>query len=126
MTETPAEATYDVTTDVGKVRLLLNDIADPWVFTDTEVQAFLDLEHGSIKLAAAQAIDANATNQALASKVIRDHELTTDGAKLADAMRRHADALRAQVALELEDSEDGFFFGVVSLDSQCGPELTGY
>ena len=126
MTETPAEATYDVTTDVGKVRLLLNDIGDPWVFTDTELQAFLDLERQSVKLAAAQAIDANATNQALASKVIRDHELTTDGAKLADAMRRHADALRAQVALELEDSEDGFYFGAVSLDSPCGPELTGY
>ena len=49
-------AGYDVTTDIGKVRLLLSDIVTPWVFTDTELQAFLDME-GGVKRAAAQAID---------------------------------------------------------------------
>jgi hypothetical protein len=82
--------TYDVTTDAGKVRLLLNDVADPWVFNDAEIDAFLALEGDVVKLAAAQAIDVNATNEALASKVIRTQDLTTDGAKLADAMRKHA------------------------------------
>jgi hypothetical protein len=81
----------DFTTDIGKVRLLLNDVDEATsVFEDAEIQAFLDLEGGSVKLAAAQAIDTNATNEALASKVIKDHQLSTDGAKVADAMRKHA------------------------------------
>lgn len=114
--------TYDVSTDVGKVRLLLSDIADPWVFTDEEIQALLDLEGGSIKRAAAQAIDTNATNQALASKVLKDHERTTDGAKLADAMRKHAAALRAQAASEDDDGDAGYYFGVVDvLGDDCRP-----
>lgn len=121
-------STYDVTTDVGKVRLLLNDVATPWVFTDAEVQALLDLEGGTVKLAAAQAIDAQATNEALAAKVLRDADgKSTDGAKLADAMRRHAAALREQAVRELEDAEDGFFMGIVDLnDAADPPELTAW
>lgn len=118
MSETPA---YDVTSDVGKVRLLLNDIAAPFVFTDTEVQAFLDLEGGSVKAAAAQAIDTNATNLVLASRVLRTQDLSTDGAKVADAMRKHADRLRAQAEAQGED--DGFYFDVIDLDPSV-PELT--
>lgn len=118
------DSTYDVTTDVGKVRLLLNDIATPWVFTDADVQAFLDLEGGSVKRAAAQAIDSQATNEALASKVIRDADgKSTDGAKLADAMRRHAAALRAQADVE-DDAADSYFDLVPGVDSCRRPELT--
>jgi hypothetical protein len=83
--------TYDVTTPRGQVRLLLNDVdAATAVFQDAEIDAFLALEGASVKLAAAQAIDTNATNEALASKVIKDHQQQTDGAKVADAMRKHA------------------------------------
>lgn len=114
---------YDPTTDVGKVRLLLSDIdSSNEVFSDSELKAFLDIEGGSIKRAAAQAIDSQATNEALAAKVIKDHELQTDGAKLADAMRKHAAALRAQAADA--DEEDGFYFDVIELGDACPPELT--
>jgi hypothetical protein len=89
------------------------------VFTDAEIDAFLALEGGSVKLAAAQAIDANATNEALASKVIKDHQLSTDGAKVADAMRKHATALRDQVA----GYDDSGVFEVVDF-SPCWPEGT--
>ena len=104
-----ADPTYDFvpTTDVGQVRLLINDVAAPWVFSDEEIQAFLDLEAGSVKLAAAQAIDTNADNEVLASKVLRSQDLSTDGAKVADALRKRAAALREQVLLEEE--RDGFF-----------------
>ena len=104
--------TYDPATPVGMVRLLLNDV-DPAaeIFTDDEVEAFLTLEGDSVKLAAAQAIDVNATNEALASKVLRTPTVSTDGAKLADAMRRHAAALREQVAAG--DDDAGFAFEVV-------------
>ena len=61
--------TFVPTDDVGKVRLLINDVAAPWVFSDEEISAFLALEGGSVKRAAAQAIDTNADNEALASKV---------------------------------------------------------
>lgn len=118
--------TYDLAGDVGKVRLLLNDVDEGTaVFQDDELQAFLDLESGSIKRAAAQAIDTNADNEALASKVITDHQLQTDGAKLADALRKRAAALRSQADDEDDASDDGFFFGIVE-PTRCRPELTGW
>lgn len=117
---------YDLSTEVGKVRLLLNDVnaSDP-VYTDDEINAFLDME-GSVKLAAAQAIDTGATNQALASKVLRTQDLSTDGAKVADAMRAHAARLREQAADEEAETEDGFYFGIVDVTGpRTGAELTG-
>jgi len=109
---------YDPTTDVGKVRLLLNDTDDAgsnggFVFTNEEIQAFLDLEDGHVKLAAAQAIDTNATNEALASKVLKTPTVTTDGAKLADALRKHASNLRDQHYQALDDD---FAFEIVDYD----------
>ncbi|CAI9417351.1 hypothetical protein [Nocardioides sp. T2.26MG-1] len=124
--------TYDVSTPAGMVRFLLNDIPDgapaTAVFSDEELTAVLALEGGSVKRAAAQVIDTNATNEALASKVLRtDSGVQTDGAKLADAMRKHAANLRAQADVELADSEDGFFFDVISLDpSDTHVERTSY
>jgi hypothetical protein len=116
--------TYDPDTDSGKVRLLVNDVGDPWVFQNAEIDAFLTLERGNIKRAAAQAIDTNATNEALASKVLRTQDLATDGAKVADAMRKHAAALREQADVDDELGEE-FFFDLVDLnDDQLGPELT--
>lgn len=99
----------DFSSDIGLVRLLLNDVDETnLVFSDGEIQAFLTLEGDSVKLAAAQAIDTNATNEALASKVIKDHQISTDGAKLADAMRKHAQSLRDQVA-----ESDDFYFEII-------------
>lgn len=126
MSEQPTEAshTYDLTKPTGRVRLLLNDVAQPWVFTDDELAAFLDLEGNSVKRAAAQAIDTNADNEALASKVLTDHDVRTDGAKLADSLRKRAAALRAQADDE-DDAGAGFFFGVVPLDTDTAwPERT--
>lgn len=120
--------TYAVATDAGKVRLLLNDVdADTAVFNDEEINAFLVLEGGVVKRAAAQAIDTNATNEALASKVFRTQDLSTDGAKVADAMRKHADALRAQAADEATDADsDDYGFALVNpVGRPCArPELT--
>ena len=118
--------TYDVTTPRGQVRLLLSDVdAATAVFQDAEIDAFLALEGDSVKLAAAQAIDANATNEALASKVIKDHQLSTDGAKVADAMRKHAQALRDQVA----GYDDAGVFEIVDFTTSwpegTEPPLTG-
>lgn len=121
-----ANPTYDVTTPVGKVRLLLSDIAAPWVFTDAEITAFLEMEGDSVKRAAAQAIDTNATNQALASKVLRSQDVQTDGAKLADAMRAHADRLRAQADVDDDAADESAYFGLANMPTgpRRPPELT--
>lgn len=119
---------YDLTSDGGMVRLLLNDVdSDNEVFSDDEITAFLTLEGGSVKRAAAQAIDTNATNEALASKVLRTPNLSTDGAKVADAMRKHADRLRQQADREDADGDDGAYFEIVPLNGPgAHPELTGW
>jgi hypothetical protein len=102
----------DYASPVGQVRLIVNDIdegnlAGGLVFTDDQITAFLTLEQGNVKRAAAQAIDTIADNEALASKVITDHQLQTDGAKLADALRKRAATLREQADVDLE--LEGYF-----------------
>lgn len=118
---TELDFSYDPTTDAGKVRLLLNDVdEDTVVFADAEIDAFLALHDGAIFLAAAQAIDTNADNEVLASKVLRTQDLSTDGAKVADALRKRAAALREQHA-QIEDG-DGFF-EIIPSGRTWGPEL---
>ncbi|HYI67136.1 MAG TPA: hypothetical protein VEW95_09450 [Candidatus Limnocylindrales bacterium] len=95
-------ATYEVGTPAGTVRLLSQDtdVADPY-FLDTEIDAFLTLEAGDVRLAAAQALDAIASSEALILKKIRQlgGALETDGPAVAKALREHARSLREQVAL---------------------------
>jgi len=106
--------------DVDIVRILLNDVDEPtMVFSDEEINLFLTLEGGHVKLAAAQAIDTNADNEVLASKVLKTQDLSTDGTKVADALHKRAQALRDQHFAALED--DGFFVII-----EAGPDLTGY
>jgi hypothetical protein len=112
---------YDVTSPVGQVRLLLND-TDPGpgkqVFTDAELQAFLALEDGSVKLAAAQAIDTNADNEVLASKVITTRDGSVNGASVAQALHARAAQLRAQA---LTNDDDQGYFEIIDgpLGSDC-------
>jgi predicted homoserine dehydrogenase-like protein len=88
--------TYSLSTDIGKVRLLISDTDETdEIFEDEEIQSFLDME-GSVKLAAAQALDTIADNEALASKVLTSSDVSVDGAKLADSLRKRAIELRSQ------------------------------
>lgn len=82
--------------DIGLVRLLISDLAEPPTFSNFEIQAFLTLEGDVVKLAAAQALDAIASNEALVSKRIRTLDLQTDGPAVAKALRDHANSLREQ------------------------------
>lgn len=112
--------TYDPTTPAGQVRLLINDTTSDPAFSDDEITGFLALEAGVVKLAAAQAIDVIADDEALTSKVITSQDAGTDGAKVADALRKRAAALRAQVVLELSESDDGGFFEIIPpIDHTC-------
>lgn len=103
--------TYSLADDVGVVRLLITDTAqaEP-IFQDEEIQTFLNLENGDLKMGAAQALDAIATSEALTQKVIRILDLTTNGAALSQTLRAHAKDLRDQVRRNLEDAQAGTDF----------------
>ena len=57
--------TYDLTTDIGKIRLTISDKnAADYYFEDAELQSFLDTE-GSVNLASAAALESWAAAYAL-------------------------------------------------------------
>ncbi len=115
---------YDVTTPLGRVRLLINDTSADPVFADTDVAAFLEMEDGHVKRAAAQALDTIADDEALTSKAIRTQDLATDGPKVAESLRKRAAALRAQADKADDDADEGFFAMVPMSGTHHAPELT--
>lgn len=90
--------TYDITTDTGKMRAIIPDTnaTGSHLFEDAELAAFLAIEGNSVKRGAALAVETIATNEALVLKVIKLLDLTTDGAKLSDALLKRAALLRQQ------------------------------
>jgi hypothetical protein len=91
-----------------RVRLLINDVdRSAYVFTDTDIQTFLDIEGDNVRLAAAQALDTIATNEALVSKVLRSQDLSTDGARLSAEIRARAATLRAQATSGVAGGVEG-------------------
>lgn len=69
------------------------------LLSDTAIQAYLDL-NDNVRLAAADALDAMATSQAIILKKIKTLDLQTDGPAVADALRAHAKQLRDRVDFE--------------------------
>lgn len=115
----------DYTTELGKLRALIPDVdqADftdngtlSYLFSDQHLNAFLSMYPGAltpvirIKRAAANALTAIATSEALISKVIKTEDLQTDGAKLANALLLAAARFsrEAEQEEELIDSEGDF------------------
>ena len=118
--------TINYTTAGGQVRLLISDVnEESLTLTDDMIAGFLSMHgiqeatspvisvrRGSLYRAAADALDSIATSEVLVSKVIRTGDgLTTDGAKVSDALRKRADSLRQQA--NRADQEEDSFFGVV-------------
>jgi hypothetical protein len=99
--------TYDLTTNVGKIRLLIPDT--DWanaVFSDEELTAFVSLESGSVRRAAALALETIAASEAMTLKVIKLLDVQTDGAKLAESLLARAKLLRQQA--EADDADAGY------------------
>ena len=91
--------TYDLTTVVGKIRMLIPDRVTPGhVWEDDELTALYTLEGNDLRLGAAMALEAMASDQAMVLKVIRLLDVTTDGAKVSDALLKRAVGLRAAAA----------------------------
>lgn len=82
---------------VKLVRLLTGDKStDELIFTDEEMEMFLELNHGNVYYAAADALDAIASNAAYTLKVLTILDVTTNGQATAEAIRASAAALRAK------------------------------
>lgn len=107
--------TVDPTTDVGMIRTLATDLneAAP-LFTDAQITAFLTLE-GSVRGAAALALETIAVSEVLVSKKIRTLDLQTDGPAVAKELRERAAVLRKQAA-DADTASDVFTFDVVDYD----------
>ena len=97
----------DYTSSVGQVRVLIPDLRkledlrdlrnEPrYLFTDDEILAFLVINNGNVKRAAADACDAIGMDKALQLLVLKTDDKQTDGAKLLDAIVKRARALREQ------------------------------
>lgn len=105
--------TVDYTSYIGLVRLRIFD-QDPLnpVFQDEAITAVYNtIERASIKRTAAFFLETIATQQALILKVMKNLQLSTDGAKLADSLRMQAKELREQA-----DIEDTFLDGATAFD----------
>ena len=106
---------YDVTSDEGRVRLLIDDTQDPALFTGEEIGEVLNLNQGSVLRAAAQLLLLIAGSEARLSKKVTTQDLATDGPAVAAELRAQAAALRKQADDQhaAEQADGGGFFGVV-------------
>lgn len=111
----------DYTSPIGQVRVLIPDLRkledlrdlrnEPrYLFTDDEILAFLAVNNGNVKRAAADACDAIGMDKALQLLVLKTDDKQTDGAKLLDAIVKRAKTLREQAK---EDEENILSFDVI-------------
>lgn len=103
---------YDLSTNEGKVRLLIADSRDDGhIYEDEELTTFLVLNAANVRLAAADALETMASNESLVQKKIRLLDVQTDGPAVAADLRKAAANLRAlanAAIIKLGDLEPGF------------------
>lgn len=89
--------TYDLSTNLGKCRLFcLDSNRDDFIFTDAELQVFLDTFTGSPMLAAAFALDVIAGDAAKVAVATKNDNQSTDPTKMSDLLAARAATLRKQ------------------------------
>jgi hypothetical protein len=83
--------TYDLSTDIGKVRLRIpdTDIANQ-IFSDAEITEFLTANGGNVLIAAGRAVYSLASNQAYILKRVTNNGNSTDGPAVAAELRAYA------------------------------------
>lgn len=86
--------------DRERVRLLISDVGgtsgDDFLFTDDEIDTFLEMRLGRVHLAAATALNTIAANETQVSKRIKYLELETDGPAVARELRELAARFAAE------------------------------
>ncbi len=125
-------ATYDITTDCGKIRLLISDTStvSPH-FTDEEIAVFLSFYPGSYRLPAAQALEswAAALSQTADSERIGDYSYTKKQVQnmiaLAEKLRNDENTMPAMDRSEMDFTTYGDIEGADHVDSWM-PYFTGF
>ena len=117
-------------TSIAVIRTLIPDTEAVFdgatLFTDTEIGHYYTAGRGSVLRAAGYAMLAIANSEAIISKVIRTQDLQTDGAKLAEALRKNAEALFTRADKE-DELDNGFYFNIVDYGfGETRPELTEF
>lgn len=109
--------TYSLSQPRGQVRLLIKDtVIGTAVFTDEELDALLLMEASNVKRSAALALETMASNDAYVLKVVKLLDITTDGARVSDALLKRAAELRAQADFEDAGTDGGFDVAEMVLD----------
>lgn len=89
-----------IDSDKDRVRLLISDVGgqsgNDYIFSDEEIETFLEVRKGNTLLAAALALEAIAGNEAQVSKRITLLDLSTDGPAVALELRQLAIQFSAQ------------------------------
>lgn len=99
----------DLTTDLAKIRRLINDVVEAEaIFDDEEIEAFLVMESSRYRRAAALALETIAGSEAYTLKVMRRGDLQTDGTKTAEGLLKRAALLREQDDSVESESDAGF------------------
>ena len=105
----------DYTTDVGKVRVLIGDTQAENVsegsgsymyFGDDEIAAFVTMYGDNVKLASARCLETLAGSQAMLLKSCSSDDLTVNGDKIAESLRKLAAQLREEA---LQDGANEYF-----------------
>lgn len=113
---------YD--TPIGQVRLLIPDTAEPFTFTDEEIQAYLSISKDNIKRAAANALDAIASSTVMLLKLVKTDDITVDGPAVGKELRLRARALRDEA--DADDLEDAMSEGFQIINPVYVPDVWGY
>lgn len=91
-------ASYDLSTDVGKIRLIIPDMLEDSIFSDAEIETFLSIEGGNLRRGAALALETLATDEARVQKVQKLPDFETDGKALLEALLARAKRLRDEAS----------------------------
>lgn len=120
----------NMASDVGRVRKYIPDLrllddpenpaAEPsYMWTDAEIESFLEDEGGNVKRAAAYILIATANNENLILKKLVTEDLQTDGPSVAKAMLASAQELLKRAEADDAAIDDAFFI----VDYQPRPAL---
>jgi hypothetical protein len=115
--------TTDPSTSVGMVRLLITDLSETApLFEDAQLSALLTAERGSVKRAAAAALETIARSEVLIAKHTSTNDLSTNGPSVGAELRASAKSLRDQAKQDEDDligGNDAWGISVIDFDPQA-------
>lgn len=106
------------------VRLLIPDIdISNQIFSDSQIEGYLQLANDNVKRAAAYAIRAVANDEALLFKVIKTDDQSINAASVARALLATAQQYTNEADREEEDSSESYFEIIDYCPTNTPPEL---